>query len=139
MRLKGAVEYYTNGNLKEPIHLKFEVDTGQKAVGVGHDICDAISFALYGKLVFRDSFDSERGFPLVILHIDCKGKKALVIRQAECYRVSPSGIKFFSGPILSVKAGDVDSDKLSSEEYDILMQNYLDLSYDEFSAFCHVN
>ena len=133
MHIKGTVEYNKQGAVTDE---KFEIDTNKKETGISKGAYDAISFALFGKTVFHDIIEPEKGVPLIILEITCKEKAAYVVRQPEYIKETHFGKKYLNKELFSLKIGDVEYKSLSDEKYHDLLKECIDMSFDDFSAYC---
>lgn len=133
MLITGTIEYNKNGTLTEK-HVG--IDTSVKPSSLERDICDAVSFALYGKTVFCDIVCAETGVPLITLNIDCKGKSVYIIRQPQYLKETHFGNTYLNQELFALKTQDVEYESLSAEKYYALLGDYVDLSCDEFASYC---
>lgn len=132
MLITGMVTYNKNGALTEK-HVG--IDTSAKPSTLDHDVCDAVSFALYGKTIFGDIVRTEIGVPFITLNIDCKGKSAYIVRQPQYLKETAFGNRYLSQELFSLKTKDTEYESLSAEKYYELINDVVDMSYDEFVSY----
>lgn len=133
MLINGSIEYNNNGVRAEK---EVYIDTSQFTSELDHDICDAVAFALFGKTIFREIVQSDKGVPLIILNIKNKEKMAHVVRQPEFLRKTELGSTYLAKELFSIKIENVEYDSLEEKRYYELLSDYVDISYDEFSKNC---
>ena len=132
MIVQGAIEYNNNGVLTRK---NVDIDTS-KNNSCEKDVCDAISFALYGKTVFNDIISSEFGVPLIALTVENNGGVVRVTRQPQYTRITHFGTEYLSGELFILETKDAVYDSISSEKYYELMKEYADKTYEEFASYC---
>jgi len=137
MLIEGHVSYLINGEIKEET---IKIDTTEQNAGISEDIADVVSFALFGKTVFRDIPREDKGIPLIILRVSCGDNEALVVRQPEYIQVTHFGSKRLSKEVFEIQDKDdpenAEAPSLSAEEYFKRLDKYMDMTYDDFRAFC---
>lgn len=130
MKIEGIIEYNNNGAIS---NIDVNVDTSTSLSKVDKNVLDAISFALYGKTIFNDVIN-EKGVPLIALNIKDKG--VYVVRQPEYLRETHFGTKYLRKDVYSLRTDNEEYESLTEEKYYSLLNNYVDISYDEFVAKC---
>ena len=145
MIIDGYIEYNNNGILTEK---NFNIDTSIVADEKDCDICDAVSFALFGKTVFNEIVQEEKGVPTISLKIQNKGKSIEVFREPEFWQKTFFGSVYlseeefgittendkYSTNELALETGEYKP--LTGEKYYALLNDYIDISYDEFVLMC---
>ena len=133
MKIKGIVEYNNNGIIMDE---KFDIDTTVAAFAMSDAVADAISFALFGKTVYQPIVRAEKGVPLIVMEIIGERDSITIVRQPQYMRETAFGSRYLSKEVFSIKTEKEEYPELSSEKYFTLLSGYIDLSYDEFSAYC---
>jgi len=133
--ISGTIEYTkTTGETYEK---KVQINTDEICNEKNNDILDAVAFALYGKTIFKEIVRLEPGLPFIVLTINSKNGTAVVGRKPEHYRVTHFGTEYNAKEYFSLTVNGIDyNEDLSAEQYYQLLNEYLDLSYDEFVAYC---
>ena len=136
MIIEGHIVYNKNGVINDKT---IRIDTSLQSSEISEDIADAVSFALFGKTVFRDIVREVTGVPFISLIIDCNGNETIVQREPAYSRETHFGNRYTSEELFSLHINDTDYDKLSKEKYYELLNGVIDMSYDEFAAFAKAN
>ena len=135
MFIEGHVSYLINGEPKEE---RIRINTAEKSVEISEDIADAVSFALFGKTVFRDIPREDKGIPYIVLRVSCGDSEAFVVRQPEYINVTHFGSKSLNKEVFGIRDKDnpenAEAPSLSAEEYFKRLDNYMDMTYDEFET-----
>ena len=74
MLIEGYVRYIINGEIERE---EIRIDTSEKSAGISEDIADVVSFALFGKTVFRDIPREDKGIPYIVLSVSCGDNEAI--------------------------------------------------------------
>ena len=136
MIIEGHVVYNKNGEIND---MTMRIDTSLKGAEISEDIADAVSFALFGKTVFRDIVREDTGVPLISLIINCNGNEIIVQREPTYIRETHFGSRYTSDELFSLHINDTDYDTLPKEKYYELLNGIIDMSYDEFVAIAKAN
>ena len=113
----------------------FIIDTSKKDSAVSEYTYDAVAFSLYGKTVFHDIINDEKGLPAAFFEITCNGKTAHIARKPQYMRVTDLGTKYLKKELFSFSNKD-NVVPLSAEKYYELIKDYIDMSFEEFTAYC---
>lgn len=112
-------------------------DTAAKAESVDKDVADAIAFALYGKTVFEDITAPGRLVPLIDLNIECCGKKTRIVRQPRYVAMEHWGAGRPSPEQFNIQPEDAPKLKtVTGDEFFKLIAGCIDMTFDEFAAWC---
>lgn len=133
MKIDAFIEWDWNGSQEEA-----SIDTSEKCSGISADVYDAISFALFGKTLFRDVVDPEKGPPFIFLTITCKGKNVCVARKPQYMRETAFGSRYLTEELFSLKTDEEDYPSLSADRYYELLKDHIDMTFDDFSAYCRL-
>ena len=128
MIIKGIINYNNNGVLTDKT---VEIDTDKQYQDISEDVCDAVSFALYGKTIYRDIINTDTGVPTIILSVECGGKTVYIVRQPQYIRETNFGTRYLSKEVLSLKTDQEEYESLSEDKYYKLINKYINISYDE--------
>lgn len=133
MFIKGTIEYDNNIALTQE---NFIIDTSKKDSDVSEYTYDAVAFSLYGKTVFHDIINDEKGLPAAFFQITCNGKTAHIARKPQYMRVTDLGTKYLTKELFSFSNEKDDYASLSAEKYYELIKDYVDMSFEDFTAYC---
>ena len=129
MIIKGMISYEDGSVVK--VTLNSEGNFGEE---LDTKTRDAVSYALFGKTAFHDIIDLKKGPPLIIFSIESKGKEICIVRKPQYLRETPFGSRYLEKDICSIKTEAEEYNSLNPEEYYKMLEPFLDISYDDFTA-----
>ena len=136
MIIEEHVVYNKNGETNDKT---IRIDTSLKGAEISEDIADAVSFALFGKTVFRDIVREDTGVLFITLRISNCDKEAYVVRQPEYVQVTHFGSKTLNKEVFGINdksdSENTETPYLSAEEYFKQLDKYIDMKCDDFKAF----
>ncbi len=131
MKIKGTISYWDGSEVKVAI----ESEEQFSAAG-DQDIIDAVSYALFGKTVYHEIIHPKKGPPLIILSIENNGREVYIVRQPQYPRETHFGTKYLSKDVCSIKTEKEEYDSLDPEKYYMMLDEFLDISEDDFALKC---
>ncbi len=93
MIIKGFIMYDCIEGLPEK---DVSIDTSKRIAACDRDVCDDVSFAMFGKTVFNDLLRKEKGVPEISLTIECKGNTVHIFRKPQYLRVTYFGTEYLT-------------------------------------------
>ncbi len=134
MIIEGFVDYGHRGVDDDKL---IDIDTSMPPQ-LDNDAADAVSFALFGKTVFRDISQQKTGVPTVALKLLCDDAAVFLIRRPPCALQTENGVcrheELFSAT--TCRNGEIPD--LSPEEYYDLLDKHFKMTYEDFVAYLNM-
>ena len=134
MIIDGFVDYGRRGTDDDKL---IDIDTSRPPQ-LDNDAADAVSFALFGKTVFRDIFQQEAGIPTVALSLFCEDVTVFLVRRPPCTRQKENGVCRHEELFSATTCGNGEIPDLSPEEHYDLLNKHFKMTYEDFVAYLNM-